>query len=99
MGSKEMMVRIDARAGDDTAEFIAILMVAAKCLDHSRNCADLPLEDAVLHELQGLGNLLSLAHRFYPERGEMQRRVIAFADKLGFDVAQHSFAACGSAIH
>ena len=95
----DMVVQIDSRTGDDSGEFIAILMIVAKSLEEARRLPDLPVDDGFTLVLQLQRNLLGMAERLYPEPGEMKRRVIAFADRMGFDIRERYLSAQSNATH
>ena len=99
MASNEMMVRIDTSAGDDAAEFITILMMVAKSLEQVQNIVDLPEDDGLIVVLKVQRYLFGMADRLYPKPGEMRRRVIAFADRLGFDVRERYISPPSNATH
>lgn len=94
-----MVVQIDSRTGDDSGEFIAILMIVAKSLEEARRLPDLPADDGFTLVLQLQRNLFGMVERLYPEPGEMKRRVIAFADRMGFDIRERYFSAQSNATH
>ena len=85
--------------GRESAEFISVLMFVAKSIERVRRTADLPTEEAMLVALEAQRNVLSLVDEFYPEAGQMERRVIAFADRMGFDVRQRYFSVQSNATH
>ena len=93
----EMMVRIDSRSQDDSGEFIAILMVLAKAFAETRRLPDLPEDDAFTLVLQLQRNVFGMVERLYPDPGEMKRRVIAFAHRMGFDIREQYFSAPSNA--
>jgi hypothetical protein len=97
--ANEMMVRIDASAGDDSAEFLAILMIVAKSFEQAQKLPDLPAEDGITLVLQLQRNLFGMVQRLYPDPGEMKRRVIAFADRMGFDIRERYFSTQSNATH
>ena len=85
--------------GKESAEFISVLMFVAKSIEKVRSTAGVPLEEAVLVALEAQGNVLSLVEEFYPEPGQMERQVIAFADRMGFEVRQTHFSVQSNATH
>jgi len=99
MASNETMVRIDTSAGDGAAEFIAILMMVAMSLERVQKIVDLPEDDGLIVVLQVQRNLFGMADQLYPRPGEMRRRVIAFADRMGFDIKERNFSPQSNATH
>lgn len=93
------MLRIDARAEDDTAEFIAILMILAKSFEQAQKLTDLPADEGLILVLHTQGHLFGMIERLYPNPGEMKRRVIAFADRMGFDIRERYFSAQSNSTH
>ena len=83
----------------ESAEFISVLMFVAKSIDQVRRSADLPIEEAMIVALEAQRNVLSLVDDFYPEAGQMEQQVIAFADRMGFDVRQRYFSVQSNATH
>jgi hypothetical protein len=43
--------------------------------------------------------LFGMADQLYPEPGEMRRRVIAFADRMRFDIRERNFSIQSNATH
>ena len=95
----ETIIQIDSRTGDDSGELIAILMIVAGSLEESRRLPDLPTDASFRLVLQLQRNLFGMAERLFPEPGEMKRRVMAFADRMGFDIREHYFSAQSNATH
>ena len=83
----------------ETAEFISILMFVAKSLEQVRNTSHLPLEAALLVALEAQAYVLSEADELYPEAGQMERKVIAFAERMGLDISQRRLSLQSSATH
>jgi len=94
----ETVVRIN-RGADDSGELIAILMILAKAFEETRRLPDLPEYDAFTLVLQLQRNVFGIVGQLYPEPGEMKRRVIAFADRMGFDIRERYFSAPSNATH
>ena len=95
----EMMVRIDTSAGDDTAEFITLLMIMAKSLERVQKMVRQREDNGIGVVLQVQETLFGMAEQLYPEPGEMRRRVIAFADRIGFDIRECNFSIQSHATH
>jgi hypothetical protein len=99
MDSTQMIVQIDASTGNDTGEFIAILMIVAKSLEQIQKMVHLRQEDGLGVVLQVQKAVFGTADQLYPEPGEMRRRVIAFADRMGFDIREQNFSIQSNATH
>lgn len=83
----------------ESAEFISILMFVAKSLEQVRNTSDLPLEAALLVALEAQANVLTEADELYPEAGQMERQVIAFAERMGFSISQQHLSLQSHVVH
>lgn len=99
MCPEEMMARIDTRAGGDAAEFVTILMIVAKSLERVQKLARLGEHNSLGVLLQVQEDLFGMAEQLYPEPGEMRRRVLAFADRMGFDLRETTFLIQSHATH
>ena len=99
MDSTQMIVQIDASTGNDAGEFIAILMIVAKSLEQVQKMVRLGQGDGFDVVLQVQKAVFGTADELYPEPGEMRRRVIAFADRLGFDISESTFSIQSHATH
>jgi hypothetical protein len=71
----------------ESAELIAILMKVAKSVDQLRMSPGVSLEQFILAALDAQADLLRVAHRLYPEAGDMERSVLAFASRLDIDLS------------
>jgi len=99
MDPTEMMVEIVTSRGDDVAEFVTILMIVAKSLERVQKLARLREHNELGAILQVQETLFGMAEQLYPEPGEMRRRVIAFADRMGFDISESTFSIQSHATH
>lgn len=87
------------REQNEAMEFVAILLMVAAALERNRRTAGLPLHETVAIAIETQGKLLALADIFFPLPGEMERRVVAFADRLGLDIREHYVSKQSNAIH
>ena len=82
----------------ESADFLAILLTVAQSLEHVRRNANVPMEEAIGMTLKTQRKLLNLANRLFPGPHEMEKRIIVFAARLGFDTAP-SYPMKSDAIH
>jgi hypothetical protein len=87
------------REQSEAMEFVAILLMVASALERNRTTVGLPLHETVAIAIETQGRLLALADIFFPPPGEMERRVIAFADRLGLDIREHYVSAQSNTTH
>lgn len=83
----------------ESAQLIAILMKVAESVEQLRIIPGMSLEQFLLAALEAQGDLLRVVLRLYPEEGDMERSVLAFASRLDIDLSLQNFRIYSDAIH
>lgn len=79
------------REDETNAKLIAILLFVSKILEGVRRDMKLPVEETLkiaARKAKAFEDLVKLTHASFPNDGEMELQVIAFAKRIGFEIEQ-----------